>query len=234
MKKENKFEKVIKDCEEPYKGKIKAILNKYSKAIDELDDYNFKKAVKYQRATDLIEQAMQEIKAVQDKYLETTAQQLNELQYEVEHPKVPKKTQGEQLLDAINKMNDMKLREIQLQFATDEDLMEMCNREFDSTVILQVKAELAKRGNMELAKTIEVCSDLKDLEHAKKQFAIMDANREGLLPGMEVHEKLLIDGNAKQFLQKKLEPLDDFDTKELDTTPKRELLGMEKPNGVEL
>lgn len=204
----NRFIKIMMDNEKPYEGKIKKILNETKIKLSEAKDiYIEDKLSKYEDK--IIKEAMKDIEAIQQDYLKTTAQLLDNEQYRMNNPQKNTLSNTEKLLNEIRKSNELKLNELRIKSMSNEDIIQSCVENPNEAYVLQAKNELNIRANTIQDENIanELKSTARSLKHftvqdelnvALKEFQIMFANR-NLLPGVSIGEKLAI-GDIEEFL----------------------------------
>ena len=196
------------DNEKPYQGKIKTILNETKMKLSEAKDiYVEDKLSIYEDK--IIKEAMKDIEAIQQDYLKTTAQLLDNEQYRMNNPQKNTLSNTEKLLNEIRKSNELKLNELRIKSMTNEDIIQSCVENPSESYVLQAKNELNIRANTIQDENIanELKSTAKSLKHftvrdelniALNEFQIMFANK-NLMPGVSIGEKLAI-GDIESFL----------------------------------
>ena len=204
----NRFIKIMMDNEKPYQGKIKTILNETKMKLSEAKDiYVEDKLSIYEDK--IIKEAMKDIEAIQQDYLKTTAQLLDNEQYRMNNPQKNTLSNTEKLLNEIRKSNELKLNELRIKSMTNEDIIQSCVENPSESYVLQAKNELNIRANTIQDENIanELKSTAKSLKHftvrdelniALNEFQIMFANK-NLMPGVSIGEKLAI-GDIESFL----------------------------------
>ena len=196
------------DNEKPYEGKIKNILNETKIKLSEAKDiYIEDKLSKYEDK--IIKEAMKDIEAIQQDYLQTTAKLLDNEQYRMKTPHQITLSNTEKLLQEIRKSNELQMNRLKIASMTNEDIIQSCVENPSESYVLQAKSELLNRSNSiqdermaselrNTARSLKHFTEQDELNIALKEFQIMFANK-NLMPGVSIGEKLAI-GDIEEFL----------------------------------
>ena len=206
----NRFIQIMMDNEQPYEGRIKGILNEARIKLSEAKDiYIEDKLSKYEDR--IIREAMKDIEAIQQDYLKTTAQLLDNEQYKISHPQQITLSNTEKLLNEIRKSNQLQINSLKIKSMSNEDIIQSCIENPSEEYVLQAKSELNMRANSiqderlaselrNTAKSLKHFTARDELNIALNEFQIMFANK-NLMPGVSIGEKLAI-GDLEEFLLK--------------------------------
>ena len=206
----NRFIKIMNDNQEVYKGNIKKILNEAKIKLSEAKDiYIEDKLAKYEDK--IIKQAISDIKAVQQDYLQTTAKLLDNEQYRMNNPQIVALSNTEKLLNEIRRSNQLSLNSLRIASMSTDDIIQSCIENSSEEYVLQAKKELLNRANTlsdenaanqlrATARGLKHYTEADELADALKEFEIMSADR-NLMPGVSIGERLAI-GDIEEFLLK--------------------------------
>ena len=204
----NRFIQIMNKNEENYLGVIKETLNEAKIKLSEAKDiYIEDRLAKYEEK--IIKQAMNDIKAVQQDYLKTTAKLLDNEQYRMNNSHQITLSNTEKLLNEIKKSNELKLNELKIKSMTNEDIIQSCVENSSEAYVLQAKTELLNRSNAiddeklaselrNTARSLKHFTEQDELNIALNEFETMTADP-NLMPGVSLGEKLVI-GDIEKFL----------------------------------
>lgn len=216
MSRENKYMKILSECEKPYENKIIDILNSAKMEVQRCSDmYNREAAPKYQR--EVIKKAVKDVDNIRQSYLKDVADKLDGEAAKLKVPKSNNKSNAEKLLDSIEELKRIELMKMQYSVLNNQDLIAIGRDTEDNIELTVVKSMLMDRANkitdkeqfevkkdLELnAKTLTGYTPEVMLEEMKQVFEGMIQDN-SMLPGIPVGTALAIGPDVEAYLSKDL------------------------------
>lgn len=217
MSRENKYMKILNECEKPYENKIIDILNNAKMEIQRCGDmYNKSAAPKYQR--EIIKKAVKDVDDIRQAYLRDVADKLDSEAEKLKASKSNNKSNAEKLLDEIAELKRIELMKMQYNVLNDQDLIKIGRDTEDNIELTVVKSMLMDRANKITDKEqFEVKKDLElnaktlcgytlevQIEEMKQIFAGMIQDN-SMLPGVQTGVALAIGSDVEAYLSKGIE-----------------------------
>ena len=209
---------LFKEVEEKYNGVIKDILNKCSKDLTRAaDTFNPDRLPIYQK--ELIDECCKAIYDVQVKFLADCSSALEKERTRVTANPNVGKTNAELLLEQQRLANKMQIEQMKYRTMNTNDLIKLGDTLEDDISILVCKNELMDRGIRANDSQLQLQARMmtgnptsKQLEALEVELEAMSQGGSGILPGMELHEQMLITnaGSPRNFLINQLPNKDDF------------------------
>ena len=214
MSRENKYMKILAECEKPYENKIIDILNNAKMEVQRCGDmYNREAAPKYQR--EVIKKAVKDVDNIRQAYLRDVADKLDGEAAKLKVPKSNNKSNAEKLLDSIEELKRIELMKMQYSVLNNQDLIAIGRDTEDNIELTVVKSMLMDRANkitdkeqfevkkdLELnAKTLTGYTAEVQIEEMKQIFSVMIQDN-SMLPGIPVGTALAIGSDVEAYLSK--------------------------------
>lgn len=209
----NRYNFIFNEIEEKYKGKEKEILNKAQMECLALEDKILPDKVNNYKM-EVIEKAVKDINDLEEQYLKDLAMRFDGIQQRLNTPPKDTRTNTEKLLDEIAKSNKLKLLELKYSSMPIENILANVNT-MDELEVLVAKAtatqkDVESKYNLDI-QNMKYQSPQNDLDQCLTSFKTMVSNKGNLGVGMEIGEKLALDGNTREYMIKSA----GIDTKEV-------------------
>ena len=213
----NRYNGLLDPIEKKYEGQIVEILNNARIRMSECDDMYSKNVNKYKYA--IIDEAMNDINNIQTDYVNNCKNVLETERAKLNSKPADNKTNTEKLLAAINLQNHLKLNEYKYGNMNIDELLDIGTETESELDLEQIKYIAMEKLNQSGVSGDEKQSLLASIRAMtgntiEKQFKAfegeiraLEANKQSLLPGVNMSERLLIHkkGGPRGFLFQDIE-----------------------------